>query len=402
MTTIAKEMERQNFTIPLMVGGATTSKVHTAVKIAPEYSGTTVQIKDASLCVAAASKLLSNDKVSYIEEIKASHQKLRELHNTKNQKLIPIDEARKNRLQINRDVPVQKPNKLGVFSVESSIEELIPYIDWAYLLYAWEIKGRFPDVLNDPEKGGVAAQLLADAKEVLEELAKNKSLTIKGVYGIFPANSDMDDIIVYRDENRDVPIGTLCTLRQQMEKDAEHPHMALADFIAPKGSADYIGAFAVTAGLGVEELLDSIKDEQDDFKSIMIKVLADRLAEAFAEKLHADIRKDAWGFGVDEELSNDELLKEAYQGIRPAPGYPACPDHSEKETIFKLLDAESKTGIKLTESKMMDPAASVSGLIFANKEARYFTVGHIGDDQLSDYSKRKSESIENIKQWIGQ
>jgi len=400
MVNIAGEMQRRNLSLPLLIGGATTSKAHTAVKITPAYqNATTVYVTDASRAVNVASALLSSkksyDKLS--EEISKEYTTVRnrvEARRSK-RKFLELKDAQANAAVLNWvNFTAHKPNQDGVSVIEPALSDLVPYIDWTPFFMTWELAGKYPKVLEDEVVGEAATQLFEDAQNMLNWLIEDGRLTAKGVYGFWPANRlGSDDIEVFTDDTRSTSLAKLHHIRQQSPKpDDTAPNYCLADFIAPPGQADYIGGFAVTAGLNMDAVLAEHKG--DDYNEIMIKALADRLAEAFAEYLHEFVRTTAWGYETDEKLDKDELIKERYHGIRPAPGYPACPEHSEKETLFKLLDATNKTGIELTESFAMSPAAAVSGWYFANPESRYFGVGKINEDQLNDYARRLGVSIE--------
>ena len=410
MAHVAKEMERRGFKIPLLIGGATTSRIHTAVKIAPNYKGTTVHVLDASRSVPVVSGLISDDKKvrdNFSNGIKNEYEKLRENHlkkrETKN--YLTIGQARQNKLKTAWDkIEIVKPEKQGVTVLKDfSLEILKKYIDWTPFFTTWEMKGKYPEILTNEKTGTEAKKLFDDANKLLDEIIKNKHLTANGVFGLFPANSvGNDDIEVYSDDTRKGVKRVLHTIRTQTQKTDGLPNLALADFIAPKdsGKKDYIGAFAVTAGIGIEKLVTKFEKDHDDYSSIMVKALADRLAEAFAEHLHELVRKKYWGYSPEEEFANEDLIKENYRGIRPAPGYPAQPDHTEKPIIFSLLGAEKNTGIELTETYAMYPAASVSGLYFAHPESKYFTVGKIGKDQVMDYHKRKGMSLKETERWL--
>jgi 5-methyltetrahydrofolate--homocysteine methyltransferase len=406
MVQNAREMTREGFSIPLLIGGATTSKAHTAVKIAPGYTSPVVHVLDASLAVNVVRKLMSqDDKAAFIKDIQEKQQKTREAYESKSsaKKLVSLEEARNQRVDIDwetTDIP--KPNSLGVKVLEDlSLETLVPIIDWSPFFQAWELRGKYPKIFDDPVVGPKAKELFDDAQKLLQEIIEKKLFTAKGVYGLFPANSQGDDITIYANETRSEPISVFHTLRQQSEKPKGDPYYALADFVAPQssGKADYIGGFAVTTGIGVEALCKRFEADHDDYNSIMAKALADRLAEAFAEWLHREVRKE-WGFGQDEQLTNQELIQEKYRGIRPAPGYPACPDHTEKQHLFELLQVEKNIGIQLTESYAMYPAASVSGFYFAHPQAKYFSVGKLKQDQIQDYAKRKDMEVLVIERWL--
>ena len=407
MTHVAKEMERAGMKIPLILGGATTSKVHTAVKIAPHYSGAVVQVLDASRSVPVVSSLLNPaQRDSYVTALKAEQETMRINHaeRTAAKRFISIDEARSNRVVIDWDrEAVPAPNKPGVTVLDGvTAADLRPYIDWTPFFQGWELHGRYPQILDDAKVGDEARKLFDDANILLDRIAGEGLLGIRGVAGIFPANSVGDDIMVYTDESRTMIRCVLHTLRQQQEKAPGDPSLSLADFVAPRecGKNDYVGGFAVTAGLGIEKALKEFADGHDDYHRIMTQALADRLAEAFAEMLHEKVRRELWGYVPDEKLDASGLIAEKYQGIRPAPGYPACPDHTEKATIFDLLNAEAATGITLTETYAMNPAASVCGLYFANHASKYFVLGKIGRDQVEDYANRKGMSFGETEKWL--
>ena len=408
MVHVASEMERRGMTQPLLIGGATTSRIHTAVKIAPKYSGAVIHVLDASRSVPVVSSLLreNGEKEKFIKEKKEEYDKLKDDHlkRISEKNYIAIEQARENRLRIDWDkAEIKKPNRLGVEVINDfTLEDLKSYIDWTPFFLTWELKGKYPAIFEDKKYGKEAKKLFNDAEKLLGEIISKKLLKANGVAGIFPANSINDDIEIYSDERRIGVKRVLHTLRQQMIKSASQPNYALADFIAPKENKvnDYIGMFAVTSGLGIEKIVKEYENQHDDYNSILVKALADRLAEAFAEYLHEKVRKEIWGYSQEEKLSNEELIKEKYIGIRPAPGYPAQPDHTEKPIIFSLLDVEKNTGIKLTESLAMYPAASVCGLYFSNPEAKYFNIGKIGKDQVLDYHRRKGMSIEETEKWL--
>jgi 5-methyltetrahydrofolate--homocysteine methyltransferase len=406
MVGVAKEMERQGFKIPLLIGGATTSRVHTAVKIAPNYSGPVVHVLDASRSVPVVQNLVTPEtRQAFIEKMRLEYELVREDHARRKQekKSLPIETARQNKTKIEwNEQSVYKPNRLGVFDVSVTLAELRNYIDWTPFFQAWELAGKYPAILNDELVGKEATKLFHDANTMLDKLIAENALTAKGVVGIFPANSIGDDVELYTDDSRTTVLKTVHFLRQQGEKAKNLPNQCLADFIAPKetGLKDYFGMFAVTAGIGAEELAKKYEQQQDDYSAIMVKALADRLAEAFAEYLHERVRKEIWGYAPNESFTNEELIREAYQGIRPAPGYPACPDHTEKRDLFDLLDVEARTGIFLTESCAMYPTAAVSGYYIAHKDAQYFTIGKIERDQVEDYARRKGTSVEEIEKWL--
>jgi 5-methyltetrahydrofolate--homocysteine methyltransferase len=407
MVHVAREMTREGFAVPLLIGGATTSKAHTAVKIAPVYDQPVVHVLDASRAVGVVGQLVSpGQRDTFVEKTRREQDEIRVAHQSRQAKavLLTLEQARERRTTIRwqaADIP--KPAFTGVRALDPfPLDRLVPFIDWSPFFHTWELRGHYPQILDDPKVGERAAELFRDAQKLLKEIIGGKLLTARGVYGFFPANSVGDDIEVYADESRKKVRTTLHTLRQQLEKPAGEPNQALADFIAPKSSglSDHLGAFAVTTGIGIEALCARFEKEHDDYNSIMTKALADRLAEAFAECLHKQVR-DEWGYGRQERLSNEDLIREKYRGIRPAPGYPACPDHTEKRILFDLLQAEKHTGIKLTESFAMYPASSVSGLYFAHPAAKYFAVGRIGRDQAEDYARRKGATLADVEKWLG-
>ncbi|WP_139281264.1 methionine synthase [Serratia plymuthica] len=405
MVNVAKEMERQGFTLPLLIGGATTSKAHTAVKIEQNYSGSTTYVQNASRTVGVVSALLSaTQRDDFVARTRKEYETVRIQHARKKPRTPPVSlqKARDNAMALdweNYRPPV--PKQLGVHAVEAGIETLRQYIDWTPFFMTWSLAGKYPRILEDEVVGEEAKRLFADANQMLDMLAANGSLNPRGVYGLFPANRVGDDIEVYRDENRDEVLVVSRHLRQQTEK-TEFPNYCLADFVAPKssGKADYFGAFAVTGGLEEDELAAAYDAQHDDYNKIMIKALSDRLAEAFAEYLHEQVRKLHWGFAADENLSNEELIRENYQGIRPAPGYPACPEHTEKAEIWRLLDVNRHTGMELTESFAMWPGAAVSGWYFSHPESKYFAVAQIQRDQVEDYAARKGMSISEVERWL--
>ncbi|MFW6226704.1 MAG: methionine synthase, partial [Bacteroidota bacterium] len=406
MVEVAEEMEKRGMKIPLLVGGATTSKIHTAVKIEPGYSKPVIHVKDASRSVGVVSHLLSEtSRDKFITDLKLEYEALRKTYSGAKSKVeyVSLSEARQNKLKIDwGKSPVYKPQFFGtkVFD-DFPLEEIRRYISWVFFFVVWQLKGKWPDLLDDPRQGDEARKLFHDANQLLDRIIDEKILKAKGVLGFYPANSVGDDIEVYADENRDTTVAVFKNLRNQTKKDGK-PNLCLSDFIAPKSSgvADYIGGFAVTAGLGIEHYLKEFEANHDDYNSIMIKALADRLAEAFTELMHLKVRKEYWGYAPNENLSLEEMLLEKYQGIRPAHGYPACPDHSEKQTLWNLLDAEKKTGISLTDSYSMFPAASVSGLFFAHPQSEYFFVGKISRDQVEDYCRRKEVPFDQARRWL--
>jgi 5-methyltetrahydrofolate--homocysteine methyltransferase len=405
MVFVASEMERQGFDIPLLIGGATTSKVHTAVKINPSYArGQTVYVTDASRAVGVASNLLSRDNgASYAAEVRAEYESIARNHAAQrsNAKRLGLREARANRAMPDFGKAAPAPKFLGTRVFDNyDLKELARYIDWTPFFQTWELAGPYPAILTDDKVGKAATDLFNDAQKMLKKIVDEKWLTARGVIGFWPANSLDDDILVFGDKARKFPIETLHTLRQQMVREKGRPNLALADFIAPKGTDDYIGGFVVTTGIGEEKYLQAFRDAKDDYSAILLSALSDRLAEAFAERMHEKVRQDYWGYAAEEQFSNDELIKEAYAGIRPAPGYPAQPEHSEKGTLFKLLDATDKIGVRLTESYAMWPGSSVSGFYYAHPESRYFGVGKIERDQVQDYARRKGWTLEEAERWL--
>jgi 5-methyltetrahydrofolate--homocysteine methyltransferase len=408
MVHVAHEMQRLDFQVPLLIGGATTSPAHTSVKIDPQYEGAVVYVKDASRSVGVCQSLVGEStRADYIARAKDEHAQRREQHRGKKVKApqLTLGQARANRYKIDwASYQPPRPAFLGVRAFDDyPLEELVRYIDWMPFFNAWEFAGKFPDILTDPAVGEATCNLYADARRMLKTLITERWVKARGVIGIFPANSvDEDDIEVYADESRTEVIARLHHLRQQKGKPAGQSHDCLADFVAPKtsGIADYIGAFAVTAGLGVDEHVARFQAAHDDYSGILVKALTDRLAEAFAERLHERVRREFWGYAREEKLSNDELIREAYRGIRPAPGYPACPDHTEKATLWRLLDIERNAGMRLTESFAMYPAAAVSGCYFSHPEARYFAVGKIDLDQVQNYASRKGIPLEEAQRWL--
>ncbi|MGC2395101.1 MAG: methionine synthase [Rhodomicrobium sp.] len=408
MVFVASEMERQGFDVPLLIGGATTSQVHTAVKISPNYQrNQAIYVTDASRAVGVVSNLLGDNRATYVEGIRETYRSVARAHaRGRAQKArVGLAEARKNKFKIDwtRYQP-PRPAFVGARAfTKYDLAKLVPYIDWTPFFSAWEIKGTYPGVLTDSRYGKAASALYADAEAMLRQIVAEGWLAANGVIGLWPANSiDDDDIAVYADETRGKPIATFHTLRQQIARDKERANTALADFVAPKasGAADYIGGFAVTAGIGEEGVAERFARAHDDYSKIMVKALADRLAEAFAEHMHERVRREFWGYAKDEALGSNDLIAEKYQGVRPAPGYPAQPDHTEKGTLFELLLAEQATGIKLTESYAMMPAAAVSGFYFSHPESHYFGVGKIERDQVEDYAKRKGWPLLEAERWL--
>jgi 5-methyltetrahydrofolate--homocysteine methyltransferase len=407
MVHLAKEMQRAGLSIPLLIGGATTSRVHTAVKIEQNYTnGQTIHVLDASRSVTVVESLLGDKKEAFVAATKADYQKLRE-HHEKNRgakEYLSLEAARANKTKLEFEGKIVKPKHLGIKAFEDfSLAELSAFIDWTPFFQTWELAGRFPRILEDEVVGEAATKLFTDAQTMLQQIVSENWLTAKAVVGLWPANSVGDDIEIYTDETRDHVLYTQRTLRQQLKKAVNADNTALSDFIAPKdsGLVDYIGGFVVTAGLNIDEHVSRFEADHDDYNSIMIKALADRLAEAFAECLHQKVRKEIWGYAADENLTNDDLIKEQYKGIRPAPGYPACPDHTEKIGLFEILNATEITGVSLTESLAMFPTASVSGWYFAHPDAKYFGVGKITQEQVTDIAKRKGEKVEVMERWLG-
>ena len=430
MVYLASEMEKQDMDIPLLIGGATTSRAHTAVKIAPKYQNTVIHVNDASRAVTVVGNLLQNNNLLFKQELREEYDKFREqfLNRSKQKEYRSIEEARKRKFKIDWiNTEIIKPKQLGIQVINDlDLNVLIDYIDWSPFFRSWDLHGKFPEILSDEVVGEQASELYEDAKILLQKILDEKLLNAKAVFGLFPANTINDDDIevtindchaeldsvshaisldvacAKRNRNTRPNKVRFLTLRQQLKKREGKSNFALADFIAPKatGLQDYIGAFCVSTGFGTQELAQKFEADNDDYNSIMVKALADRLAEAFAEYLHKEVRTKFWGYASNEELSNAELIKETYKGIRPAPGYPACPDHLEKSTIWKLLNVEKNIGVKLTESLAMWPAASVSGYYFGNEQARYFGLGKITEDQLIDYSKRRNISLDEARKWL--
>jgi 5-methyltetrahydrofolate--homocysteine methyltransferase len=427
MVNFAAEMERQGFEIPLLIGGATTSRAHTAVKVDKRYHGPVVWVKDASRSVPVVAALLDDkQRPALLAELDADYESLRERHAARNDAkvILPIERARANRtpidwtgyhpprprmlaqqapdLHVDGERPVSATQFVRTFH-DYSLAELREYIDWQPFFNAWEMKGKFPDILNNPATSEAARKLWDDGQVMLDKLIAEKWLTASGVIGLFPANQvNDDDIEIYTDEDRTTVRTTLHELRQQTEHRPGIPHRSLADFVAPKstGLHDYVGAFAVTAGLGSTQKITEFKAALDDYSAILLESLADRLAEAFAERMHERVRTEFWAYRPDERLDNDALIKEQYVGIRPAPGYPACPEHTEKKTIWELLDVTANTGIELTDAMAMWPGASVSGLYFSHPQSQYFVVGRLGRDQVEEYAKRKGWTVAEAERWL--
>lgn len=408
MVYVAQEMERANLSIPLLIGGATTSKVHTAVKIEQHYTkGQTVYVLDASRSVTVVEQLLGQKKNDFVQDIKAEYQRLREHHEKHRsaKELVSLEAARKNSWQLTFDATtIQKPLVKGVQHIENQdLKELVPYIDWTPFFQTWDLHGKYPAILTDEVVGVEAQKLYNDAQAMLQQIIAEKWLTAKAAFGVFPANSVGDDIEIYADETRATILNIQHTLRQQTKKTAGQPNLALSDYIAPKasGQIDYIGGFVVTTGHGIDAHVARFEAEHDDYNAIMLKALADRLAEAFAEFLHAKVRRETWGYAQNEALENSDLIAEKYTGIRPAPGYPACPDHTEKPGLFQLLNATDLTGVSLTETLAMWPAAAVSGWYFAHPDAKYFGLGKITFEQVEDIAQRKNVPTSEMQRWLG-
>jgi 5-methyltetrahydrofolate--homocysteine methyltransferase len=406
MVHVAREMERLGFKLPLLIGGATTSRTHTAVKIAPHYREPVVHVLDASRAVPVTTSLLSQDgKAEFVTQHRASYEAIRKAHSAPRQKVVSLAEARRRRTPIEwraQDLPV--PAFTGVRVLKTfPLARLREFIDWTPFFHTWEMKGVYPRIFDDEKQGAQARQLFTEANALLDLIIEKNLITARGVYGFFPANAVGDDIELYADCARTNVLERFHFLRQQANREGSEPCRSLADFIAPKetGLRDYIGAFAVTSGIGLKDLCDRFRAENDDYNAIMAEAIADRLAEAFAECLHKRAREE-WGYGCEEALSNADLIQEKYRGIRPAAGYPACPDHTEKGTLWRLLDVQANTGMLITESFAMWPGSSVSGLYFAHPQSRYFGLGKIDRDQVADYHQRKGMSVAEVERWLGQ
>jgi 5-methyltetrahydrofolate--homocysteine methyltransferase len=400
-------MEREGFTLPLLIGGATTSRIHTAVKIAPRYHGPVVHVLDASRAVGVAGQLLgAATREAFAATVRGEYDTLRAERGDRDEasRRASYADARANRLVL--DWPAATPPVPAFTGTQIlgdyPLEDLVERIDWTPFFQTWELKGRYPAIFEDPAVGETARTLYADARALLDRIVRDRLLTARAVVGFWPAAAVGDDIQLYADASRTAERARVHTLRQQMKRPPGTPNLALADFVAPResGVPDWIGAFAVTAGIGLDTLVTEFEAQQDDYNAILAKALADRLAEAFAERLHERVRREYWGYATDEALDNEALIHEAYQGIRPAPGYPACPDHTEKATLFQLLDAEPAIGLRLTENFAMWPAAAVSGWYFWRPEARYFGVGRIGRDQVEDYARRKGMDLATTERWL--
>jgi 5-methyltetrahydrofolate--homocysteine methyltransferase len=405
MVHVAREMERQGFKLPLLIGGATTTRAHTAIKIAPHYSEPVVHVLDASRAVPVTTNLLSDDgKEAFVAQHRAEYEAVRKAHSAPRQNVVSLQVARSRRTPIEwhpEDLPT--PTFTGVRVLDNfPLATLRDFIDWTPIFHAWGLKGVYPRILEHKEQGEQARQIFADANVLLDRIIEKSLITARGVYGLFPANAVGDDVELYTDSTRGKVLERFHFLRQQANREGSEPCRSLVDFIAPKETvlSDHIGAFAVTSGISQKELSDRFRAENDDYNAIMAEAIADRLAEAFAECLHKRVR-DEWGYGCGEDLSNADLIQEKYRGIRPAPGYPACPDHTEKGTIWQLLDVQANTGIQITESFAMWPGSSISGLYFAHPESRYFNLGKIDRDQVADYHERKGMSVAEVERWLG-
>jgi 5-methyltetrahydrofolate--homocysteine methyltransferase len=406
MVHVANEMERQGFDIPLLIGGATTSRVHTAVKISPSYNrGPVIHVSDASRAVGVASNLLSKTaRAGFATNTRKEYEDIASRHRTAHApgRRLSLAQARANKLKFDwATYTPPQPTILGLRDFGPyDLAELARYIDWAPFFQTWELTGPFPQILEDPQQGEAARGLYADAQAMLKRIIEGNWLAARAVIGMWPANAEGDDIVLYADDSRTTPAATLHTIRQQMKRESDKPNLALADFIAPRGIPDYIGGFAVTAGFGEEKYIKRFEAAKDDYSAILLRALADRLAEAFAERLHERVRREFWGYAADESFSPADLIREQYRGIRPAPGYPAQPDHTEKGTLFRLLDAEKRAGIRLTESFAMWPGSSASGLYFSHPQARYFGTGKIERDQVEDYARRKGWGVDHAERWL--
>jgi 5-methyltetrahydrofolate--homocysteine methyltransferase len=407
MVHVAREMQRQGFEVPLLIGGATTSPAHTSVKIAPQYTAPVVYVKDASRCVGVCQTLAQpQQRAAYIARVGEEHARRREQHAAKKVKVpeLSLAAARANRRAIDWAAYAPVPPRVpGVQRFDDyPLSELLGYIDWMPFFNAWEFAGKFPDILTDPKVGEAASNLYADARRMLKALIAERWLTARAVVGLFPANAVGDDVEIYASEARDGLLTTLNFLRQQKPKPDGQPHECLADYVAPRASGvnDYFGAFAVTAGIGIDEHVTRLQRAHDDYSAIMLKALADRLAEAAAEHFHERVRRELWGYATAEGLTNEQLVREEYRGIRPAPGYPACPDHTEKAKLWSLLAAETNAGIRLTESYAMYPTAAVSGWYIAHPQARYFALGKIDREQVRDYARRKGLALTEAERWL--
>jgi 5-methyltetrahydrofolate--homocysteine methyltransferase len=402
MSSFAREMERVGLRLPLLIGGATTSRVHTAVKIAPHYKGTTVHVKDASRAVGVAQSLLSEELAAeFTARVAREYDEVRESHRGRQARTdwLSLADARANHARVDH-API-RPRALGVKRFEAyPLEELVPYIDWTPFFQTWELHGSYPRIFEDERVGPEARKLFDDAQALLRRIVDERLLTARAVVGLFAANAVGDDVDVYSDESRKGVLATLHFLRQQTRKPPGRPNQCLADFVAPPGIHDYVGAFAVTAGIGLDAHVRAFEAAHDDYNAIMMKALADRLAEAFAERMHERVRREIWGYAGDEALDAGALVREEYRGIRPAPGYPACPDHTEKAILWSLLGVREAAGIALTEAFAMTPAASVAGWYFSHPESRYFGVGKINRDQVEEYARRKGMDLRTAERWL--
>ncbi|MDG2014704.1 MAG: vitamin B12 dependent-methionine synthase activation domain-containing protein, partial [Pirellulaceae bacterium] len=404
MVHVAGEMKRRGMTTPLLIGGATTSDKHTAVKIAPKSDQPVLHVLDASRSVGVVDRLLNEDRrVEILAENQSLQKRLVAAYEQRDIKLVTYEHALENRFQTDWDtVEINRPQFTGISNLNNfPLDELVPYIDWSPFFMTWELKGKFPKIFEDPVVGEVARELYENAQEMMQSLIDEHRVKATGVYGFWPAASDGDDVIVYQDERRESELARFFMLRQQWQRKGQEQFRSLADYVAPVGSGreDYIGGFAVTTGIQIDQIAAEFEKDNDDYNSIMVKALADRLAEAFAELLHHRARQD-WGFGSDQELTMEDIVKERYRGIRPAPGYPACPDHSQKKTLWKMMDVQRHTGIMLTESFAMWPGSSVCGLYFGHPDSRYFSVNRIDRDQLEIYAKRKKMSLQECERWL--
>ncbi len=404
MVHVASEMERLGMRIPLLIGGATTSQRHTAVRIAPNYSGPTLHVHDASRCPSVVDRLMSDElRAGLLRENEEKQRQLVASFESQRRTLVSYEEARRRRLKVAWDAnKIATPSFLGHRLLDDfPLGEIVPYIDWSPFFMAWELKGKYPRIFDDPQIGPVATELYDHARELLDQIVAGRLLQARAVYGFWPAAAEDDDILIYADPQRTTPLAKFHTLRQQWERQGQDAFCALSDYVAPRECElhDYVGGFVLTTGLGAADLAARYEAQHDDYHAIMVKALADRLAEAFAELLHQRVREQ-WGYGANESLSPEDLIAQRYRGIRPAPGYPAQPDHTEKRTLFQLLDAERQTGVHLTETLAMHPAASICGLYFAHPQARYFAIGHLARDQVEHYAARKGVPVAEAERWL--
>ncbi len=404
MVHVAGEMKRRGMKVPLLIGGATTSDKHTAVKIAPAYEGPVLHVLDASRSVGVVDRLLSEERhADIVTETRQTQKKLVRAYEQREMELVSYRHALENRFQTDwQTVSIERPQFTGISNLNNyPLEEIARYIDWSPFFMTWELKGKFPKIFDDPQVGEVARELFDNAQAMLENLINDRRVNATGVYGFWPAASDGDDVIVYQDERRDRELARFYMLRQQWKRKGQETFRSLADYVAPvdSGREDYIGGFAVSAGIQIDQIAAAFEKDNDDYNSIMVKALADRLAEAFAELLHHRARQD-WGYGTDEPLTMEDIVKEKYRGIRPAPGYPACPDHTQKKTLWQMMDVQRHTGIMLTESYAMWPGSSVCGLYFGHPEARYFAINRIDRDQLENYAARKNMPLDEVRHWL--